>query len=262
MLSAEARPALKVAITGIDGSGKSTTIADIVGDLALDNTIVHSASRPVFSVVEGEKRLHFTHLLGLIDKLHGYADGSRNPNLVCAVNAAHVILQGRVIEPSLIKQIQPTLVLGARDLLIDPSVYAVFYSPRLAAKSMPQRIDTLANLTGASVRDIVFFLTVPPEEAVRRIEARMELEQKKNASTTGRIKWKHMHENEVDLERLQREYYSALDEIHRRTHVDIVEINTSQMNQSEVGDLIKAKIRSHQQVEFPLQNQPLVVGSF
>lgn len=242
MLSAEARPALKVAVTGIDGSGKSTTIQSIVDDLGTDNRIIHTASRPTYSLVEGKKQLHFRHLIGLIDKMHGFADNSQNPDLVCAVNAAHVMLQGRVIEPSLIERIKPTLVLGARDLLIDPSVYAVFYSPRLAAKSMAERIDLLSNLTGTSVRDVIFFLTVPPEEAVVRIDSRMEKE-KIGASLTGREKWRHMHENAADLEKLQREYYVALDEIHRRSHVEIVEIDTSQMTQSEVGDLIKSKIR-------------------
>jgi len=219
------------------------TIASIINDLAVDNRIVNAPSRPVFSVVEGKRQEHFRCLIGLIDKLHGFADKSQNPNLVCAVNAAHVILQGRIIEPSLIQRIQPTLVLGARDLLVDPAVYAVFYSPRLAAKSMSERIDFLSNLTGATTRDTIFFLTVTPQEAVRRIEARMEKE-KNSLAGVGRAKWRHLHENPIALERLQREYYAAFDEIHRREHIDVFEIDTSQMTQSEVGDFIKAKIRA------------------
>lgn len=233
---------LKVSITGIDGAGKSTTLAMVVDDLKQDNRIAKATNRPVYSVIEGKKEYHYRRLIGLIDLLHGVADRTQNPNYVCAINAMHVVLQGRVIEPTLIHRVQPTLVLGARDLLVDPAVYAVCYSPRLAGKKMSDRIAFLERLTGTPYRDLVFFLTVPPEEAVSRIERRIVSE---NASLDKieRPKWRHMHENPQQLSLLQCEYYHALEELQRRSSVKIIPIDTSTMNQEEVATLIANEIR-------------------
>lgn len=238
-------PPLKVAITGIDGSGKSTALAMLVDNLKQDNRIVKATNHPVYSVVNGEKEYHYRRLIGLVDMLHGLADQSHNPNFVCTVNALHVILQGRVIEPTLIQRIQPTIVLGARDLLVDPAVYSVCYSPRLAHKDMPERMDFIERLTGAPYRDLIFFLTVPPEEAVARIERRIKVEEE-SSDKVERPKWRHMHENPSQLDLLQHEYFKALNEIQKRSAIEVVQIDTSTMIQSEVASLIASIIRKRQ----------------
>ncbi len=245
MFATEANKPVRASITGIDGAGKSTTLALVVDDLKQDNRIVKATNRPVYSVVGGTKEYHYRRLIGLIDMLHGFADQTHNPNYVCAVNAAHVVLQGRIIEPTLERRIKPTIVLGARDLMIDPAVYAVCYSPRLARKNMSDRISFIEQLTGAQYRDVIFFLTVPPEEAVSRIEGRIEAE---NASLAGveRPKWRHMHENPRQLNLLQHEYYDALDEVKKRSGVDIVTIDTLTLDQTEVALLICNEIRKRQ----------------
>ena len=237
-MSKEGNP-LKVSITGIDGAGKSTVVEDVVNSLG--DLTVAKIVRPVYTHIDEQREYHFSKLMKVVDFAHNMGDRMQSKKLSITANAIDVILQGRVIEPHFIRNLNPELMLGARDYLIDPAVYAVYYSPRLADRSMKERIDFFQKLTGVSVRDVIFFLTVPPEEAVARIERRIQLEAEGTSSK--RPKWRHMHENPRDLGILQEEYYSALDEIGRRSDPEIVEIDTSMYTQAEVATTITAVIK-------------------
>lgn len=236
---------LRAVITGIDGAGKSTTAGIIASRMGQEYKLVKPGpSRPVYTIVDGKKQYHYQWIIGLIDRLHGIADKTRKPEFIGAVNAINVCLNGRVIEPSLVRRFQPELVLGARDFYIDPAVYSVVYQPRLASKPMSERMDFLKSVIGAPFRDIVFFLTVPPEEAVERIERRI-AQERANPGASEREKWRHLHENPQTLARLQSEYYDALGTIRTKSPVKIFEINTSGMPQTQVADFIAATIREH-----------------
>lgn len=236
---------LRAVITGVDGAGKSTTASIIAQRMGQEYRLVKPGpSRPVYTIVSGEKQYHYQRIIDSIDRLHLIADKTRKPEFIGAVNAVNVILNGRVIEPSLVRRFQPELVLGARDFYIDPAVYSIVYQPHLACKPMNKRMDFLKSVTGAPFRDIVFFLTVPPEEAVERIERRIAKE-RANPGASEREKWRHLHENPQTLARLQREYYDALGTIQTKSPVKIFEINTSGMPQENVADLIATTIREH-----------------
>lgn len=233
---------LSVSITGIDGSGKSTVMNSLAEDLGQDINLLR-ISRPTFSIVEGEKRNHYTSLLRSIDALHHIADKTASPSCVLAANTVNVVLQGRVIEPSLIRSQNPELVVGTRDYLVDPSVYAIFYSPRLADKPMDERLKLMHRITGLPYREVIFFLTVPPDEAVARIEKRIQEERQK---TTGveREKWRHLHEYPDHLEMLQKEYYHAFDVVKDQSAQTLVyEIDTTLYPKAEIADLIGSQIR-------------------
>lgn len=236
---------LRAVITGIDGAGKSTTAGIVAEKMGREYRLVKPGpSRPVYTIVDGEKQYHYQRIVGLIDRLHGFADKTKKPEFIGAVNAINVILNGRVIEPSLVRRFQPELVLGARDFYIDPAVYSVVYQPRLASKNMSERFDFLKTVTGAPFRDVVFFLTVPPEEAVERIERRIAKE-RASPGASEREKWRHLHENPETLTRLQTEYYDALGTLQNKSPVKIYEINTSGMPQVKVADFIATTIRKH-----------------
>lgn len=232
---------LTVSITGIDGSGKSTVSQGVSHELGRDFRLA-KVSRPTYSVVEGEKQFHFQEMIRKIDQLHAIADRAKNKPLSVTANAVNVILQGRVIEPTVIDRVRPDLVLGTRDLLIDPSVYAIFYSPILGKRDMDTRISFFQKLTGAEVRDVIFFLTVPPDEAVSRINKRIADESR--GATTDRSKWRHMHEHADYLDQLQNEYYDALDVVELRGTPNIYEIDTSYLPQAEVEDFITQTLRN------------------
>lgn len=236
---------LRAVITGIDGAGKSTTAGIIAKQMGKEYILVKPGpSRPVYTIVGGKKQYHYHRIIGLIDRLHGFADKTKNPGFIGAVNTINVYLNGRVIEPSLVQRFQPELVLGARDFYIDPAVYSVVYQPYLASKPMGERIDFLKTVIGAPFRDIVFFLTLSPEEAIERIKRRIA----KERITPGageREKWRHLHENPETLTRLQTEYYDALRAIQSRSPVKIYEINTSGIPQIRVADFIATIIREY-----------------
>ena len=196
---------LKVSITGIDGAGKSTVTGIVVTTLGQDNRVAR-ISRPAYSIVEGYKQNHYQRLLNVVDSLHEIADRTCNKRCVLCANVLNVLLQGRIIEPGLIRRIKPDIVIGSRDYLIDPAVYAIFYSPLLAKKNMDDRITHIQRMTGIYFRDIIFFLTVPPDEAVSRIEKRIALE-RANSTKPERKKWRHMHEQTHHLSLLQPQYY-------------------------------------------------------
>lgn len=227
---------LKASITGIDGAGKSTATDLVAGAIGTECNVVR-VSRPTYSIVEGEKRDHYQAMLGLLDKLHELADVTQMRGAIMATNALNVIMQGRMIEPHMIYANNPELVLGSRDYIVDPSVYAMFYSPTLAKMSMTDRIDHMQDITGLEFRDVIFFLTVPPEIAIQRIEQRIESESKKR-SKYGRKKWRHIHETQQNLGMLQVEYYNAFDVIAKKSSTKIYEIDTTRMDQVEVYEKI------------------------
>lgn len=238
----EEAPPLRVSITGIDGSGKTSAIDTVAIELG-QRERVSRIFRPAYSIVEGERKFHFQRLLKLVDKLHSAADEKADRRLVMATNAFHVILQGRVIEPTIREQIKPTLVMGARDFHIDPAVYAVFYSPSLRRKSMKDRFKRLQRLTGQEYRDVIFFLTVPPDTAIERIGRRIQNDAQSEERLHG--KWRHMHEEPEHLERLQNEYYRALDVVSKQSpRTKIIEIDTSAYPQEEIARSISADILS------------------
>lgn len=236
---------LRAVITGIDGAGKSTTEGIIAARMGQEyNLVKPGPSNPVYTIADGEKQYHYQRIIDLIGHLRRIADKTQKPEFIGAVNAINVTLNGRVIEPSLVRRFQPELVLGARDFYIDPAVYSIVYQPRLASKPMGERMDFLKLVTGAPFRDVVFFLTVPPEEAVERIEKRIAKE-RLNHGASEREKWRHPHENPQTLTRLQIEYYDALGTIQTKSPVKIFEINTSGRPQTQVADFIAATIREH-----------------
>lgn len=239
----ESQRPLSVSITGIDGAGKSTTTDTVAEDIGRQERVV-KLFRPAYSIIEGRRELHFQRLIGLIDALHTRADASQDRRMVLTANAIHVVMQGRVIEPILTEKLRPTIILGARDFHIDPAVYAIFYSPALQRKPIEKRLKRMRVITGQEYRNIIFFLTVSPEEAVNRIEKRIEIE-REALTPVERKKWRHMHEHPQQLERLQGEYRTAFDAMERSSpSTRIIEINTMLYSQAEVskqiGDYLKS----------------------
>ncbi|HZJ18265.1 MAG TPA: hypothetical protein VFD45_01430 [Patescibacteria group bacterium] len=120
---------------------------------------------------------------------------------------------------------------------------------------MKKRIDFFQKLTRTDVRDVIFFLTVPPEEAVDRIERRIQAESSGKSSSL-RPKWKYMHENVEDLTNIQNEYDSALEEIKRRANPKIITIDTSDRSQEEVStyvtDVLKACLEKKRITPIPV----------
>lgn len=234
---------LKVAITGIDGAGKSTVTDKLA--LELGGTYrVARVSRPAFAVINGIKYPFYQRLLKAVDALHASADKTENMRNILWVNALHVALQGRVIEPGLIKAIKPDIVLTSRDYIIDPAVYASVYAPTYCSQNLKRKIRHMQRFTGLSFRDAVFLLTVSPEEAVQRIERRI-AQEKLKPGVAEREKWRHLHENVATLGLLQQGYYAALAEVKQQSDkVQIEIVDTQTLDKDGVFQYILVLLQS------------------
>lgn len=233
----------KISITGIDGSGKSTATDAVALELGKHYRVAR-VSRPAYSVVNGVKNPYYQRLLGAIDSLHATADKTENLRYVLWVNALHVALQGRVIEPGLIKKAKPDILLTSRDYIIDPAVYTSVYAPKYSAQNMVRKIKHMQRITGLSYRDVVFLLTVPPDVAMKRIEQRIAKE-KLNPGAAEREKWLHVHEEPETLGNLQSGYFNALKIIQalsEKTQIEIVD--TYQQGEDEVAKYILIALRN------------------
>ena len=234
----------RVAITGVDGAGKSTTGRMVAEKLGQDLDLISPGpSRPVYSIIDRKKRYHFPNFVKWIDRLHGHADRARNTLAVGAVNTVNVTYAARHIEPSLIHQYHPDLILGERDFYIDPAVYATIYQPKLGKKPVAERIQFLRRLLNVPVRDLIFFLKVPADAAIVRITARMEQEQQVTG-VSDRDKWRHMHEDPETLHKLQQEFSRVLAHVRKISPAHIVEIDTEHLPQSQVAEMIEETIRN------------------
>ncbi|CAN5186199.1 hypothetical protein BH11PAT1_BH11PAT1_7680 [soil metagenome] len=233
----------RFAVTGIDGAGKNTIIEQVVKELSPKYSIV-KPNVPAYSLKDGHEQQHYTGLLHFLDLMYEYGDRTRNPRLIGAVNSLFVMANSRLVEPGMVRNVRPDLVIGERDFHLDPAVYALVYSPLLANKPMQERIKFLQKVTGAHQRTAIFFLTVPADEAVRRIKGRIAGE-KVSAEGVRRTKWRHMHENGPTLQRLQREYYPAITALQQISPVDIVEIDTAELSPEGVAELVASKIDSY-----------------
>ena len=238
---------LKCVVTGIDGAGKSTTTSKVIDRLQGEYRRIAKPgpSRPVYTVVNEKKTHYYSFLIKVIDFLHGLADKTQSRTLISGVNSLNVVLNGRFAEPTLTRMISPDLIIGARDFYSDPIVYSNFYFPHLAKKPIHKRIDFIRFLTGADFRDVMFFLTVPAEEATERIASRI-AQERKNPYSSEREKWNHMHERPDILASLQMAYFDVLHALRERApHMYVYEIDTSSHTQEEVTDFITETIREH-----------------
>lgn len=235
-------------ITGPDGAGKSTTARAVALQLGRDYRVVQPGpSRPVYAVVDREMKYPFQTMMKFIHWLHRVADETRKPALVGAVNVLNVLFCTRVVSPFFIRRFKPDVILAARDAWVDPSVYSSIYVPLFAKQSLERRIQQMKWITGVPSSHIIFFLTVSPEEAIRRINARIHAE-KTNPEMIARTRssrWRHIHEDPETLHYLQNEFFNAFRILQQRYPVQVREINSSAMPQSQVVDSIAGTIRGY-----------------
>lgn len=240
MLEREKYP--KVAITGVDGVGKSTSTWYALERLAKEDGLTIVKPNPPAEVITPDGRINqYVGLYSLVDRIHGFIDRYQNKTLVLLVNTFRVAVQGRIVEPRMINLYSPDVVVSTRDLIIDSAVYQVFYTPKELLRPAQQRINRAKMISGSPYRDLIVLLTVDPSEAVHRIERRIE-EEKQKAPVTQRIHWVHLHENEAALQLLQAEYYGVLQLVRERHPTRIAEIDTNIYSREGVSGIIRNEI--------------------
>lgn len=231
---------LRATITGVDGTGKTTATNIVAGQIGREHKLIKQGpSGSIYTIVDGKINYHYKNITGLLDRLHVFADRTKNVKFIGAVNALSVYLNGRMIEPSLSKVLKPEVALRTRDIYVDSAVYSIVYQTPFANRSMDRKIDLLKTFIGSPFSHIIFFLTASPEEAMKRIEGRIANEG--NGSDVK--KQTELHENHQTLMRLQNAYYPALEALQNKSRVKIYEINTLNMSVDQVSNFIASIIK-------------------
>lgn len=154
-------------ITGIDGSGKTTTVNAVANLLSGTYSVGVLASLRNFSYVfhKGEQKFLFPELSSKIASL--YEKGQDyNPLALFASCISHVVLQGRLIEPHIIRNYNPDFLITDRNRLVDSIIMFMTYG----ITGIPMRVmaSVVEAIGGKSVTDDLILLTVDLETAHRR----------------------------------------------------------------------------------------------
>ncbi len=229
----------EVIVAGIDGSGKSTTISDLVDRLSSNYVVAHSG-RP--SYVDGpsmnQRNYLFENSISSIDKMHEIGDELKSKSAIALANIVNVALWRRRHE-KIIKHYNPDIIFSGRHRTIDSAVYSTYYFPLAAELPHSMRTSIAEGITKTGQPDLFVYLDISPETAVKRIESRIEKENKKTGVV--RPKWKHMHENVEDLKYLKKDYERILNRC-KKLGWNIHTINVEESPQNEVADRIEELI--------------------
>jgi len=220
------------AIVGVDGAGKTTVFRKVVEELR-DSEDIYNVSEPTYMISPGsrvKKRLSSNPV----------AYHAKGHPWIHTINSLLTMIRGRVIEPRKINDNSPDILMYDRDKFqIDPAVYAMFYRPRLEKKTMLARLESLHRLNGRPYPDMVFFLTIDPEIAIRRIEQRIQEEKEQLGIKRGHRYWRQKHEELDHLTRLQNQFRVALETLQELCPVDVYEIETDELSPEEVSERIQ-----------------------
>ena len=226
----------RFSFSGIDGSGKSTTIDKVSTALANEGNIVVHIRRCSWVDIEGKDREYIaTKVNGFFDLLHGWTDDRRYRSLVGIVNIGYSVAQ-RMMEKYAKSHFNPDIVLVGRYSNLDPFAYSAFYFPFVRNLSPKQRMQVVSFLHRGASSDMVFYFDVDPLVAYERILQRIEREQM--YGTKDRAKWPHMHENPDDLKFLQEQFEISLELLVKENGTNIVRIDATTPPEDVVQEIL------------------------
>lgn len=194
---------LKVTISGIDGSGKSTSASAVSRRLARDGLVVVHPLRRAYVDRPGRAREYFGDPIhAVVDRTHRGFDRLGSRTAVGLVNVAYARVW-RSVEAWAVARYRPDVVLSGRCSVLDGAAYAPFYFGATRALDPARRLATSARIGGAAPPDLRFLLEVDGPVAHARILDRIAKE--RAVGVDDRQKWTHMHETPDELTAIGRE---------------------------------------------------------
>lgn len=154
-------------IVGPDGSGKTTTVDTVASMLGKSYSVgvLASLRNPSYVIHKGNQQLLFPTLTSKVAML--YEKGQdHNPLALFASCLIYIAMQGRLIEPHIVKNYHPDVLLQDRHRLVDSIIMFRHYGVR----NVPFNIMTSAveTIGGKNVTDDLILLTISPEMAYKR----------------------------------------------------------------------------------------------
>ena len=204
---------IEVAIIGIDGSGKSSTILQTASYLGEEHSVVVLGWKSIAYIEHGRT----CYLSGQsVDNCPSYLE--RLSFLSTRTKATWY----RLRKASLIKGLNSTFCIEDRDLLLDPSILATPYLPLLRKLSVSARVRFMKAITWGRLSDVYVYLDISPQAAFERVCARHRHEGKKLSA----------HENLPHLSQLVFEYESGLAFL-EDSHIPVCRINSEERGVEE-----------------------------
>jgi len=243
---------LRVALVGIDGSGKTTTAVKLVRRLrgALS---VCKPGRPPLVAADGHPDTFMAEQAAAMEQRLQRADATGSRWRVMLSRRRYLRFVTRV-ERLMAKRFAPQLMLLTRCPYIDPAVYARFYLPRLSrVVPLACRLRMAALLSPVPRRLLYIHLHTPPEVAMERIEAR--LEQLNAGAESGREHWLHMHERLDVLRVLSDEMFNAVDMQFRHGSSNVLRVDNVAPRQDGVVELAAEQILRKAELHGMIQQQ-------
>ena len=230
----------RVAIVGIDGSGKTTTALKLVRRLAGQMEIC-KPGRPSMRTSGGRTLTHQAASSRAMELMLRRADATGQRWRVALSRRRYLrFITG--MEQQMVRRFAPELLLTARCPVLDPAVYAEFYLPTTArVLSLQARLSIAALASPVPPRDLYLFLDTPAKVAMARIMDRLE---QLNAAReeSGREHWLHLHERADVLARLSAQLRRGLELLRRRSGAGLLVVDNSRMRQNGVVELFAERV--------------------
>lgn len=187
---------VRIAISGIDGTGKTEALSRVATRLHGRGLSVLRPRRPACVMPKGEApRDLLKRPYGVFEQLHRLADESESRALVGGVCTTYNMLAG-VVEDLATRRFHPDVVMLDRAAQLDGPVYGDYYLPgsKRLPKGAKRRLVQAVSRTDDP--DLIVYFDIDVDIALSRIQARIEEQDRAN-------RWQHMHENREDLRQLQ-----------------------------------------------------------
>lgn len=229
---------LNISITGIDGCGKSSTIAWVVNNLAQDYTIAKIGKPSYIQWINSTKEDLSYNRSNIIGDISIYAQKTQLRPIVALTNILYVINQNQLIKNTIVNY-HPDMIIYDRDRIVDSLVYWSYYIPPTKHISLKLRTKAIELISWAKLPDLLVYMDIEPDLSIQRISLRSQ-EAEENMS---------IHENLHNLIELKKYYEDILSYLYWHTTVQIYTMKVDTMQLNDVIDTITTKIlETHMQI--------------
>jgi len=226
---------LRLAVVGIDGSGKSTTTLRVLQVLCRYRTVI-KPGRPNLVGDQGRLSPYWEPAGTFFEILFRKVDHTRQRVLIGWTRILFVTYAA-FMERWMVRRFKPEVVLTSRCPILDPAIYQEVYYPGLSRRmTLQRRMEMTRLLTRVPPRTGYFFLRTPIPVAMDRILRR--IERLYPTSLMHREYWLHLHENPHALQIIAQRLDRALSLARTQYGSGIMEIDTTTRNEEEVAAII------------------------